>query len=194
MVSRRCFLGCILGNPSFQLLSRTASLFCICRVFVVVVLGLFVTWLAVDTRKRPEQLISFGGVCMFILLLFLLSAHRTAVSDRSRLCVWSCSGNSRFETRRDVIVACYRWLLLLRPGISFALVPLSSLELSLELAELLPGNNSELYGDCDSLINIIVFLLLCFFSGVMEECVLGSGVTVLYWHLCYSDTTWTHSF
>lgn len=46
----------------------------------MVVLGLFITWLAVDTRKRPEQLISFGGVCMFVLLLFLFSAHRMAVS------------------------------------------------------------------------------------------------------------------
>lgn len=55
-------------------------------------------------------------------------------------------------------------LLLLRPGISFALVPLSSLELSLELAELLPGDNSEFYGDCNSLINLVFFfLLLCFF-------------------------------
>lgn len=61
------------GNP-------LGGWFCVCRVFIVVVLGLFITWLAVDTRKRPEQLISFGGVCMFVLLLFLFSAHRMAVS------------------------------------------------------------------------------------------------------------------
>ncbi|XP_034032407.1 sodium/nucleoside cotransporter 1 [Thalassophryne amazonica] len=51
-------------------------------VFIVVVLVLFVTWIIVDTSKRPEQLISFGGVCMFIIFLFLFSAHRTAVSWR----------------------------------------------------------------------------------------------------------------
>lgn len=39
-------------------------------------------WLAVDTRKRPEQLISFGGVCLFVIVIFLFSAHRTAVSDK----------------------------------------------------------------------------------------------------------------
>lgn len=52
----------------------------LCRVFIAVVLVLFVVWLVLDTSNRPEQLISFGGVCVFILLLFLLSAHRTAVS------------------------------------------------------------------------------------------------------------------
>uniref|UniRef100_A0A3P8QK66 Sodium/nucleoside cotransporter n=1 Tax=Astatotilapia calliptera TaxID=8154 RepID=A0A3P8QK66_ASTCA len=31
---------------------------------------------------RPTQLISFGGVCVFIMLIFLFSAHRTMVSWR----------------------------------------------------------------------------------------------------------------
>lgn len=48
-------------------------------MFILVVVGLLVAWLAVDTSKRPEQLISFGGICMFIVILFLSSAHRTAV-------------------------------------------------------------------------------------------------------------------
>lgn len=52
------------------------------RVFIVIVLGLLVAWLAVDTRKRPEQLISFAGVCLFVIAIFLFSAHRTAVSDK----------------------------------------------------------------------------------------------------------------
>uniref|UniRef100_A0A8B9RB03 Sodium/nucleoside cotransporter n=1 Tax=Astyanax mexicanus TaxID=7994 RepID=A0A8B9RB03_ASTMX len=47
------------------------------------VLGLLVAWLVVDTSKRPEQLISFGGVCLFILGLFLFSAHRSAVRWRT---------------------------------------------------------------------------------------------------------------
>lgn len=55
------------------------------RVFIVIVLGLLVAWLAVDTRKRPEQLISFAGVCLFIIAIFLFSAHRTAVSDKKHI-------------------------------------------------------------------------------------------------------------
>ncbi|XP_059191351.1 sodium/nucleoside cotransporter 1 [Centropristis striata] len=51
-------------------------------VFILAVVALLVLWLALDTSKRPQQLISFGGVCMFIVLVFLLSAHRTAVSWR----------------------------------------------------------------------------------------------------------------
>ncbi|XP_070686612.1 sodium/nucleoside cotransporter 1 [Pempheris klunzingeri] len=51
-------------------------------VFIVAVVALLVVWLALDTAQRPQQLISFGGVCMFIVLIFLLSAHRTAVSWR----------------------------------------------------------------------------------------------------------------
>uniref|UniRef100_A0A672LG08 Sodium/nucleoside cotransporter 1-like n=1 Tax=Sinocyclocheilus grahami TaxID=75366 RepID=A0A672LG08_SINGR len=49
----------------------------------LIVVGLLVAWLAIDTRKRPEQLISFGGVCLFIIAIFLFSAHRTAVSWRT---------------------------------------------------------------------------------------------------------------
>lgn len=52
-------------------------------VFIVIVLGLLVAWLAIDTRQRPEQLISFAGVCLFIIAIFLFSAHRTAVSWRT---------------------------------------------------------------------------------------------------------------
>lgn len=37
-------------------------------------LGL-VLWLALDTSQRPEQLVSFGGICVFIGLLFTLSKH-----------------------------------------------------------------------------------------------------------------------
>uniref|UniRef100_A0A9J8B618 Sodium/nucleoside cotransporter n=1 Tax=Cyprinus carpio carpio TaxID=630221 RepID=A0A9J8B618_CYPCA len=53
------------------------------KVFIVIVVGLLVAWLAIDTRKRPEQLISFAGVCLFIIAIFLFSAHRTAVSWRT---------------------------------------------------------------------------------------------------------------
>ncbi|MBN3307868.1 S28A1 protein, partial [Amia calva] len=52
-------------------------------VFILMVVGLLVAWIAVDTSKRPEQLISFGGVCMFVILLFIFSKHRRAVSWRA---------------------------------------------------------------------------------------------------------------
>uniref|UniRef100_A0A8C5M4Z4 Sodium/nucleoside cotransporter n=1 Tax=Leptobrachium leishanense TaxID=445787 RepID=A0A8C5M4Z4_9ANUR len=48
----------------------------------LVLIGLIV-WLVLDTSKRPEQLISFGGVCTFVFLLFLMSKHHRAVSWRA---------------------------------------------------------------------------------------------------------------
>lgn len=39
-----------------------------------------ILWLALDTAQRPEQLISFAGICMFILILFACSKHHSAVS------------------------------------------------------------------------------------------------------------------
>ncbi|XP_063786051.1 sodium/nucleoside cotransporter 2-like [Pseudophryne corroboree] len=52
-------------------------------VFIILLLIGLITWLAVDTAKRPEQLISFGGVCMFVIILFLMSKHHRAVSWRA---------------------------------------------------------------------------------------------------------------
>lgn len=60
----------------------TANLRWLKWVFILVAVVLLVLWLVLDTSKRPEQLISFGGVCMFVVLVFLLSAHRTMVSWR----------------------------------------------------------------------------------------------------------------
>uniref|UniRef100_A0AAQ4RA28 Sodium/nucleoside cotransporter n=1 Tax=Gasterosteus aculeatus aculeatus TaxID=481459 RepID=A0AAQ4RA28_GASAC len=51
-------------------------------VFILAAVALLVLWLVLDTSRRPEQLISFGGVWMFVVLVFLLSAHRTAVTWR----------------------------------------------------------------------------------------------------------------
>ncbi|KAM8893209.1 sodium/nucleoside cotransporter 1, partial [Spinachia spinachia] len=51
-------------------------------VFILAAVALLVLWLVLDTSQRPEQLISFAGVCMFVVLVFLLSAQRTAVSWR----------------------------------------------------------------------------------------------------------------
>ncbi|KAK3570599.1 hypothetical protein QTP86_023666 [Hemibagrus guttatus] len=52
-------------------------------VFILVMVGLLVTWLALDTRQNPEQLISFGGICLFILGLFIFSANRYKVCWRT---------------------------------------------------------------------------------------------------------------
>lgn len=64
-----------------MLLTWYCVVFCVFhRVFIAIVFVLLVLWLVLDTSQRPEQLISFGGVCMFIVLLFLFSAHRAMVS------------------------------------------------------------------------------------------------------------------
>ncbi|KAI4905295.1 hypothetical protein NFI96_022715, partial [Prochilodus magdalenae] len=68
-------------KPAFRCLK--ANFRWIKWVFIVVVVGLLIAWLVVDTSKRPEQLISFGGVCLFILGLFIFSAHRYDVSWRT---------------------------------------------------------------------------------------------------------------
>uniref|UniRef100_A0A8C8GCZ6 Solute carrier family 28 member 1 n=1 Tax=Oncorhynchus tshawytscha TaxID=74940 RepID=A0A8C8GCZ6_ONCTS len=81
------------------------------RVFVVAVLVLLVTWLVVDTSKRPEQLISFGGVCMFILVIFIFSAHRTEVAWRSvfwGLGLQFCIGP--FVIRTEPGLTAFQWL------------------------------------------------------------------------------------
>uniref|UniRef100_A0A674CTD5 Sodium/nucleoside cotransporter n=1 Tax=Salmo trutta TaxID=8032 RepID=A0A674CTD5_SALTR len=80
-------------------------------VFVVAVLFLLVTWLVVDTSKRPEQLISFGGVCMFILVIFIFSAHRTEVAWKSvfwGLGLQFCIG--LFVIRTEPGLTAFQWL------------------------------------------------------------------------------------
>ncbi|XP_073083159.1 sodium/nucleoside cotransporter 1 isoform X4 [Manis javanica] len=45
-------------------------------------LGL-VLWLILDTSQRPEQLVSFAGICVFVGFLFACSKHHGAVSWRA---------------------------------------------------------------------------------------------------------------
>ncbi|XP_029808440.1 sodium/nucleoside cotransporter 1 isoform X1 [Suricata suricatta] len=45
-------------------------------------LGL-VLWLVLDTSQRPEQLVSFAGICVSLCLLFACSKHHCAVSWRA---------------------------------------------------------------------------------------------------------------
>ncbi|XP_074091427.1 sodium/nucleoside cotransporter 2-like isoform X2 [Macrotis lagotis] len=42
-----------------------------------------ILWLALDTAQRPKQLISFAGICMFLIILFACSKHHFAVSWRA---------------------------------------------------------------------------------------------------------------
>ncbi|XP_036591608.1 sodium/nucleoside cotransporter 1 [Trichosurus vulpecula] len=44
-----------------------------------------VLWLALDTSQRPEQLVSFAGICMFVIFLFAFSKHHFKVSWRAVL-------------------------------------------------------------------------------------------------------------
>ncbi|XP_056137774.1 sodium/nucleoside cotransporter 1 [Lampris incognitus] len=80
-------------------------------VFIVVVLALLATWLAIDTSKRPEQLISFGGACMLVLIMFISSAHRAAVSWRAvfwGLGMQFCIG--LFVIRTEPGLTAFKWL------------------------------------------------------------------------------------
>uniref|UniRef100_A0A8D3D2Z9 Sodium/nucleoside cotransporter n=1 Tax=Scophthalmus maximus TaxID=52904 RepID=A0A8D3D2Z9_SCOMX len=81
------------------------------RIFILAVVALLVVWLVIDTSKRPEQLISFGGVCIFILLVFIFSAHRTAVSWRTvfwGLGMQFCIG--LFIIRTEPGLIAFQWL------------------------------------------------------------------------------------
>ncbi|KAM6181635.1 sodium/nucleoside cotransporter 2 [Erethizon dorsatum] len=42
-----------------------------------------ILWLALDMAQRLEQLISFAGICIFLLILFACSKHHSAVSWRT---------------------------------------------------------------------------------------------------------------
>ncbi|XP_078112349.1 sodium/nucleoside cotransporter 1, partial [Sander vitreus] len=80
-------------------------------VFILAAVVLLVLWLALDTRQYPQQLVSFGGVCMFVMLVFLLSAHRTAVSWRPvfwGLGLQFCIG--LFVIRTEPGLIAFKWL------------------------------------------------------------------------------------
>ncbi|XP_063170362.1 sodium/nucleoside cotransporter 2 isoform X2 [Candoia aspera] len=52
-------------------------------VLCAVLLIALVTWLVLDISQRKEQLVSLGGFCVLVLLLFLFSKHHMAVSWRA---------------------------------------------------------------------------------------------------------------
>ncbi|NWW74926.1 S28A2 protein, partial [Climacteris rufus] len=51
-------------------------------LWVALLAGL-IAWLALDTAKNPEQLVSLGGFCFLVLFLFACSKHHRAVSWRA---------------------------------------------------------------------------------------------------------------
>ncbi|XP_015742964.1 sodium/nucleoside cotransporter 2-like isoform X1 [Python bivittatus] len=51
----------------------------LCAIFLIAL----VTWLVLDMSQRKEQLVSLGGFCVLVLLLFLFSKHHMAVSWRA---------------------------------------------------------------------------------------------------------------
>lgn len=61
----------------------------------VLLLGGLVTWLALDTAKNPEQLISLAGFCVLVLFLFAFSKHHSAV--RFSGVAWRSQGGGRGE-------------------------------------------------------------------------------------------------
>ncbi|XP_038606611.1 sodium/nucleoside cotransporter 2-like [Tachyglossus aculeatus] len=68
-------------------------------------------WLGLDTAQRPKQLISFAGVCMFIVILFACSKHPGAVSWRAVL--WGLGLQfvlGIFVIRTDPGFIAFEWL------------------------------------------------------------------------------------
>ncbi|KAB1276965.1 Sodium/nucleoside cotransporter 1 [Camelus dromedarius] len=80
-------------------------------VFAGVALIGLILWLALDTAQRPEQLISFAGICMFVLILFACSKHHSAVSWRAVL--WGLGLQfvfGIFVIRTDPGFIAFQWL------------------------------------------------------------------------------------
>nr|XP_054307038.1 sodium/nucleoside cotransporter 2 isoform X3 [Pongo pygmaeus] len=80
-------------------------------VFAGVSLVGLILWLALDTAQRPEQLIPFAGICMFILILFACSKHHSAVSWRTVF--WGLGLQFVFGIlviRTDLGYSAFQWL------------------------------------------------------------------------------------
>ncbi|XP_060545432.1 sodium/nucleoside cotransporter 1-like [Pantherophis guttatus] len=54
-------------------------------VLCAILLIALITWLVLDMSQRKEQLVSLGGFCVLVFLLFLFSKHHMAVSWRAVL-------------------------------------------------------------------------------------------------------------
>ncbi|XP_007943315.1 sodium/nucleoside cotransporter 1 [Orycteropus afer afer] len=67
----------------FKPLGNSRLKFWLNRALVFAALLFLILWLILDTSRRPEQLVSFAGICVFVLLLFACSKHHRAVSWRA---------------------------------------------------------------------------------------------------------------
>ncbi|KAJ7411006.1 Sodium/nucleoside cotransporter 1 [Willisornis vidua] len=79
-------------------------------VWVALLAGL-IAWLALDTARNPEQLISLGGFCALVLFLFACSKHHGAVSWRAVF--WGIGLEflfGLFVLRTSPGVQAFRWL------------------------------------------------------------------------------------
>ncbi|NXG07617.1 S28A1 protein, partial [Sakesphorus luctuosus] len=79
-------------------------------VWVALLAGL-IAWLALDTARNPEQLISLGGFCVLVLFLFACSKHHGAVSWRAVF--WGIGLEflfGLFVLRTSPGVQAFRWL------------------------------------------------------------------------------------
>ncbi|NXG16737.1 S28A1 protein, partial [Grallaria varia] len=74
-------------------------------------LGGLISWLALDTARNPEQLISLGGFCVLVLFLFACSKHHGAVSWRAVF--WGLGLEflfGLFVLRTSPGVQAFRWM------------------------------------------------------------------------------------
>nr|XP_039269229.1 sodium/nucleoside cotransporter 1-like [Styela clava] len=62
--------------------SITNNMYWIKWVCILILLGLLATWIALDTSKRPQQLISMAGYIVFVFCLFLASKYPARVRWR----------------------------------------------------------------------------------------------------------------
>lgn len=67
-------------RPAYKAVQR--NIYWIKWVFIVILIALLATWIALDTSKRPNQLISMAGYIVIVLLLFLGSKYPGQVSGR----------------------------------------------------------------------------------------------------------------
>ncbi|XP_074151406.1 sodium/nucleoside cotransporter 1 isoform X1 [Sminthopsis crassicaudata] len=77
---------------------------------VAALVGL-ILWLALDTSQRPEQLMSFAGICVFIIFLFACSKHHLSVSWRAVL--WGLAMQfvlGIFVIRTEPGFVAFQWL------------------------------------------------------------------------------------
>nr|XP_009860473.1 sodium/nucleoside cotransporter 1-like isoform X1 [Ciona intestinalis] len=96
-------------KPVYKTVNK--NMFWLQWVFVACVVGGLATWIAIDTSKRPEQLISGAGYLVFLFILFLTSKHPERVRWRPvfwGLLIQVCLG--MFILRTQAGFDAFNWL------------------------------------------------------------------------------------